>query len=69
VQVHDRRAVAGRHQVDEAPRRARDEPSLRAGIAQHPAVHLFDRGGVPRPDRGITGGVHASTIGPEAARA
>ena len=66
VQVHHRGAVAGRHHVDEAPRRARDEPSLRTGIAQHPVVHLFHRGGVPLRGSGKRMCGHASTIGPAA---
>ena len=65
VQVDDRWAVACRHHMDESPRRAGDEPSLRVGSAQHPAVDLFDRGGVLAAARHCQGG-HAPTIGPAA---
>ena len=66
MQVHDGWAVAGLHHMDAAPGRARDEPSVRVGSAQHPAVHLLDRGGVPRCRPRMAEGGHAPTIRPTA---
>jgi hypothetical protein len=64
MQVDHGWAVSGRHHVDQTPRRACDELSLRVGGPQHPAVHLFDRGSVPRRRSGMATGPHALTIRP-----